>query len=80
MTEDAFSRDVSCIKFLVLGTKVADLVDIEYHNRYHAEKEKSGISSSVDTFEVLDNTTVLSAHDDYILRVFNLTTGTDEHK
>ena len=50
-------------------------MDLEYHNKYHNEKEKSGNSSSVDTFEILDNKRVLSAHDDFILRVFDIASG-----
>ncbi|XP_053395163.1 uncharacterized protein LOC123524131 isoform X2 [Mercenaria mercenaria] len=57
------------------GSKVSDLLDIEYHNKYHSEKEKTGSSSSADTFEILNNKTVLVAHDDFILRVFDIGSG-----
>lgn len=61
---------------MITGKKTSDLLDIEYHNRYHSEKEKSGISSCVDTFEVLNSTTVMVAHDDFIIRVFDIQKGT----
>jgi hypothetical protein len=54
---------------------VSDLMDMEYYNKYNSEKERTGNSSSVDTFEILDNKTVLVAHDDFILRVFDIASG-----
>ena len=51
------------------------LVDIEYYRKYQSEKIKTGLSSAVDSFQVLDNKTVLVAHDDFILRIFDLTNG-----
>lgn len=60
---------------MLSGCKVSDLVDIEYHNRYNSNKDRTGSSASADSFEILDNTTLLSAHDDFILRVFDLNNG-----
>lgn len=54
---------------------MTDLVDIVFHNRYNSSKDRTGQSSSVDTFELLDDQLVLAAHDDFILRVFDLKSG-----
>ncbi|XP_060587443.1 NACHT domain- and WD repeat-containing protein 1-like isoform X3 [Ruditapes philippinarum] len=62
------------------GVKVSDLMDMEYYNKYNSEKERTGNSSSVDTFEILDNKTVLVAHDDFILRVFDIASGNILHR
>jgi len=51
---------------------VADLVDMDFHNRYNSNKDKTGKSCAVDTFEILDHQRVLTAHDDFILRVFDI--------
>ena len=50
-------------------------MDIEYYRKYQSEKIKTGLSSAVDSFQILDNKTVLTAHDDYILRLFDLNNG-----
>ncbi|WAR01784.1 NWD1-like protein [Mya arenaria] len=55
-----------------MGKLIAELVDAEYHNRYTSTKERSGCSVGVDVFQLMDASTVLSAHDDFILRVTNL--------
>ena len=51
---------------------MADLVDMDFHNRYNSNKDKTGKSCAVDTFEILDHQRVLTAHDDFILRVFDI--------
>ncbi|XP_052800087.1 uncharacterized protein LOC128231374 isoform X2 [Mya arenaria] len=63
-----------------MGKLIAELVDAEYHNRYTSTKERSGCSVGVDVFQLMDASTVLSAHDDFILRVFNIKNGTLLHR
>ena len=51
------------------------MVDIDYYKKYQSEKIKTGLSSAVDSFQILDNKTVVVAHDDFILRIFSLDNG-----
>ena len=51
------------------------LVDLDFYRKYQAEKIKTGLSSAVDSFQILDNRTVLLTHDDFIVRIFDLSNG-----
>ena len=61
--------------YFILGTKKMSLFDTDYYRKYQAEKIKTGLTSAVDSFQILDNRTVLSTHDDFIVRVFDLSNG-----
>ncbi|KAH3887306.1 hypothetical protein DPMN_011322 [Dreissena polymorpha] len=62
------------------GSLVTSLVDVEYHNRYSSSKDRTGSSCAVDMFEFLDDSRLLSTHDDFILRVFNIQSGNLLHR
>ena len=47
---------------------------MEYYNKYYTMRDRSQ-STAVDSFILLDNKQVLVAHDDYIVRLFDMQTG-----
>ncbi|KAL4236659.1 hypothetical protein ACF0H5_005044 [Mactra antiquata] len=62
------------------GKKMVNILDMEYYNKYSSEKDKSELSASIDTFVMLNNTQILAAHDDFIVRVYDIKSGKILHR
>lgn len=64
---------------LFLGKLVAQLHDREYQENYVLKDNQRGLSISVDDVMFITDTWFLTSDDDYIMRVWDINTGSGEH-
>ncbi|XP_069135784.1 NACHT domain- and WD repeat-containing protein 1-like isoform X3 [Argopecten irradians] len=57
------------------GEVVAECDDAEYQTRYNEMDNRKGLDVSVDKIRVIDKTRLVTAHNDFILRVWDRKTG-----
>ncbi|KAK3084596.1 hypothetical protein FSP39_016054 [Pinctada imbricata] len=59
---------------------IAELLDKEYFFKYMTKENRKGLSISVDDVMCVNGTDIVSAHDDYIMRVWDLMSGDLLHR
>lgn len=62
-----------------LGKLVAQLHDREYQENYVLKDNQRGLSISVDDVMFITDTWFLTSDDDYIMRVWDINTGSEEN-
>lgn len=61
--------------FIFQDGRALEFIDLDYHTRYQTGDNNKGLNVDVDNIELLDDEKLLSAHEDFLIRVWDIQSG-----
>ncbi|KAL5016270.1 hypothetical protein ScPMuIL_005859 [Solemya velum] len=79
-TPEGGDPERECVDFVVSwdtrkDKKHLEFIDLAYHANYQTGDNSKGLGVGVDTIEILDDEKLISAHDDFLIRVWDIQSG-----